>query len=231
MAGSPDHALSRLISPRRLRPLANYHAFVVPAFESGRLAGLGTPDETVPAQQPSWGEGQPRRFPVYYQWALRTSAVGDFETLARRPRPFVVGPGFGKRPLDVSDPGAGMTAVAGTTVDLEGALQPVNFSRAAYPAVPGTVMRDELVALVDRQVDFRDADPGDDDPIISPPAYARLPAGMQRVADAAEVPDAAWLAELNGDPRNRAVAGLGAELVRQRDDELMERAWAQVDAL
>ena len=35
-----DLACSRLLSPRRLAPDTAYHAFLVPAFERGRLAGL-----------------------------------------------------------------------------------------------------------------------------------------------------------------------------------------------
>jgi hypothetical protein len=229
---APDHALARLVSPRRLRPLRDYHAFVVPAFETGRRAGLGDPDPTVAAQQPSWGTPAQNRFPVLHDWAFRTAEVSDFETLARRPQPFVVGQSFGKRDLDLSDPGAGLPAAP--TAHLEGALQPIEFERAAFPAEPGTGLRDALRALVDRSEDYREDDPAaqPDDPVITPPAYARLPAGAARVADAATVtPQLDWLVELNADPRNRAAAGLGAEIVRQRDEELMARAWAQVDEL
>ncbi len=38
---NPDLAYSRLLCPRRLDVNTGYHAFVMPAFESGRLAGLG----------------------------------------------------------------------------------------------------------------------------------------------------------------------------------------------
>jgi hypothetical protein len=229
---APDHALARLMSPRRLRPLENYHAFVVPAFETGRLAGLGAPDDTVPAQRQSWGDGQATRFPVFHDWAFRTSEVSDFETLARKPVARVAGIEFGKRDLDLSHPGAGLPATAVT--HLEGALQPIPFARADYPIEPGTAMRDALQELVDRNEDYRSDDPADqpDDPVITPPAYARLPAGVARVADVPAVaPELDWLAELNNDPRNRAAAGLGAEIVRQRDDDLMARAWLQVDEL
>lgn len=232
VARAPDHALSRLISPRRLRPLRDYHAFVVPALETGRRAGLGDPDPAVPAQQPSWGTPAQNRFPVLYDWAFRTAEVSDFETLARRPRPFPVGEGFGRRDLDLSDPGAGLPAAP--TAHLEGALRPVGFPRVAFPDEPGTELRDALRELVDRSEDYRDDDPAaqPDDPVITPPAYARLPAGAARVADAAAVaPQLDWLVELNADPRSRAAAGLGAEIVRQRDEELMARAWAQVDEL
>jgi hypothetical protein len=229
---APDHALARLISPRRLLEQRDYHAFVVPAFETGRRAGLGSPDKTIPAQQPSWGTAAQTRFPVLYDWAFRTSEVSDFETLARRPKPFVVGEAFGKRDLDLSEPGAGLPAAP--TAHLEGALRPLEFPRVGFPDEPGTGLRDALRTLVDRSEDYREDDPGvqPDDPVITPPACARLPAGAARVADAAAVtPELDWLVELNTDPRNRAAAGLGAEIVRQRDEELMARAWAQVDEL
>ena len=41
LAKNADHAYSRILSPRRLAPNLTYHAFLVPSFESGRLAGLG----------------------------------------------------------------------------------------------------------------------------------------------------------------------------------------------
>src|SRR4030095_16867589 len=38
---NPDFAYSRLICPRKIKPSTSYHAFVIPAYESGRLAGVG----------------------------------------------------------------------------------------------------------------------------------------------------------------------------------------------
>ncbi|NAZ74725.1 hypothetical protein GTQ99_04710 [Kineococcus sp. T13] len=231
----PDLALSRLLSPRRLDLDTGYRAFVVPAFEVGRLAALGTPAEpgTVPAQRPSWGQGQPRRFPVLHDWSFRTGALTDFEVLARRPRAYrIEADDFGARDLDISDPGAGVDVAPGTTVGLEGALAPVDFDgRTPFPDAPGADVAGRLQAVVDLAVDFRDAGAdASEDPIITPPAYARKHAGLERVADAT-TGDTRWVAELNLDPRNRAAAGLGAEIVRQRDEEYMERAWAQVEEL
>ena len=42
IASNPDEACSRLLCPRRLAPNEAYHAFLIPTFESGRLAGLRT---------------------------------------------------------------------------------------------------------------------------------------------------------------------------------------------
>ena len=235
VSSAPDRALSRLLSPRRLDLHTGYRAFVVPAFETGRLAGLGTPSEpgTVPAQQPSWGQGQPRVFPVLYDWTFRTGELADFEVLARRPKAYrIEAGGFGTRDLDISDPGAGVEATPGTTVAFEGALAPLDFdNRVGYPESPGAPIIQQLREVVDLAVDFRasGAD-ADEDPIVTPPAYARQHAGLERVADATAA-TTRWLAELNLDPRNRAAAGLGAEIVRQRDEEYMERAWAQVEEL
>ncbi len=231
----PDLARSRLMSPRLLARDTAYRAFVVPTFETGRLAGLRTPPTlgTVPAQQPAWGgAGQPRVFPVLHEWSFRTSAqLTDFEVLARRPKAYrIESEGFGSRALDVSDPGAGVEMPDGATVAFEGALAPIDLVRTPFPDSPGPSMRDQLRELVDLAPDLRDGaalDPGED-PIVTPPAYARRHLGLARVADA-RTADTGWLAELNLDPRNRAAAGLGAEIVRQRDEEYMERAWAQVE--
>ena len=240
VSASPDLARSRLLSPRLLERDTGYHAFVIPAFETGRLAGLRTPAaaDTVPAQQPSWGGAdQPLVFPVLYDWSFRTSAeLTDFEVLARRPQAFrIEEEGFGTRDLDISEPGAGIEVPAGTTVAFEGALAPLDMAgtRTSFPASPGASMRNQLREVVDLAVERRDiAATGDtgEDPIVTPPAYARHHVGLERIADAT-TPDTRWLAELNLDPRNRAAAGLGAEIVRQRDEEYMERAWAQVEEL
>ena len=227
----PDLALARLMAPRRLLPETAYHAFLVPAFEGGRLVGLGRDASQTPAQRPSWGtpaHDEDRDYPVYHAFSFTTGSTGDFETLARKLIPQEVGDEFGKRRLDVSEPGYGMPPRAGAEAALEGALAPPDFeeSRDAYPDSPGEDVTDDLAGVLDAAEDRLAADPGSEDLLIVPPVYGRWHADAARVAAAAG--DLAWLAELNLDPRNRAAAGLGAEVVRQRQDELMQRAWEQV---
>jgi hypothetical protein len=234
---NPDLALSRLVSPRRLESQTSYHGFVVPTFEAGRLTGLGRPATpgVVPAQQPAWGgKDQPRVFPVYFDWAFRTGELAGFEVLARRPKAYPVeAAGFGVRDMDIADPGAGIEIPAGTTVAFEGALRPLDVAgRLDFPASPGAAVSDQLRDLIDLAADYVDPEtstPGDEDPIVVPPAYARRHAGLARVAEAGAT--TAWVAELNLDPRNRAAAGLGAEIVRGHDEEYIERAWAQVEEI
>jgi hypothetical protein len=232
-----DHARSRLLSPRRLLGGAQYHAFLVPAFETGRLAGLGRALDTVPSLEPSWGQPQhdvDRDLPVYHQFSFRTSLTGDFETLARRLKPEPVGDKFGKRDMDVSRPGYGLETRDGAVAGLEGALAPPHLSRDDFDPAWDDVAAD-LERTLDAGADALAAPaPGQPRPrlLVVPPAYGRLHVGIGRVLDAREagtVDDPLfWLAELNLDVRNRAAAGLGTETVRRRQDELVQRAWEQV---
>ncbi|WP_319461385.1 hypothetical protein [Micromonospora sp. RTP1Z1] len=230
----PDTALSRLLSPRRLVAGVTYSGFLVPAFETGRLAGLGLDPAGVPTQQASWGAGQAdRRLPVYYSWRFTVGADVSFETLARGLTGRPAAEHLGKRAVDVHLPGYGLDEVPiASPPELEGALRPPNFTRAAYPDGPGTDLVDALEHLVDLGSDL--LDPATEvplDPIVAPPAYGRLHAGVVRVADVADGDEAGWVRELNLDLRNRAAAGLGAQVVRDRQEELVARAWQQVGAL
>lgn len=113
--GNPSLGCSRLICPRRLKPNTQYTAFLIPAFEKGRLAGLGYSEketDDTPNLQPAWPKkaaiNAALPFPVYYEWAFGTSSAGDFEDLARRLRPAdakaLLG---GNRLLDIQEPGWG----------------------------------------------------------------------------------------------------------------------------
>ena len=97
---------SRLLCPRRLDPLTRYTAYVVPAFERGRLAGLKQPvPDNVDGLQGAWTPGAAgTTLPVFYQWRFHTAEEGDFEALVRRLVPRLLPPEVGVRPMDVSDP-------------------------------------------------------------------------------------------------------------------------------
>jgi hypothetical protein len=251
---NPDNSIARLISPRRLLTDRDYHAFLVPAFETGRLAGLGEDVAAVPAQASSWIAGgmphsnvRPLEYPVYYQWSFRTSDEGDFETLVRALKPGPVGPEFGKRDVDVSRMGFGMDGIGPGTMAIEGALLPPTFSRQPYPATPGAAFENRLESLLDIAQNLEQGEniaighpfhvegapdaygPNvPDDPIVTPPVFGKWHAGVDRLFDARNDADLAWLGELNLDPRNRAAAGLGVEVIQKRQDEFVERAWQQI---
>ncbi len=107
---NPDFAYSRLISPRKLKPSTSYHAFVIPAYESGRLAGVGKEAAEINAAgiKIAW-EGANLEFPYYYRWDFSTGTVGDFEYLVRLLKPKVADSRVGRRVMDVTKPGANLT--------------------------------------------------------------------------------------------------------------------------
>jgi hypothetical protein len=130
VAADRDSAYARLLSPRILRANTAYHAFVVPSFESGRLAGLGkSPDGAAFPTQGAWVAGrtdtEPNLYPVYHRWFFRTGDVGDFEYLVRLLKPRTVDPQVGRRPIDVLVPGANLPAIPelGGILRLGGALR------------------------------------------------------------------------------------------------------------
>lgn len=241
IAGAPDQARSRLLSPRRLVADTRYYAFLVPAFEAGRLAGLGRPPEDVPAQKPSWGlavHDTDREMPFYHRFSFRTAIDGDFETLARKLTPHAVGPKFGARDLDVSEAGFGLVERSGATVRLEGALAPPPPPALGAPGfvhAPFANPWDATATALQGILDAGDAalqpptllDAAQVDPIVVPPSYGLAHTGLPRLIDARDDAGLAWLVELNLDLRSRAAAGLGAEVVRRRQEELMQRAWEQ----
>ncbi|MFO7679609.1 MAG: hypothetical protein R6X34_06115 [Chloroflexota bacterium] len=124
----PDLAYSRLVCPRRLEENTAYHAFLLPTFENGRLAGLGLdPAQTPHATASAWSDYplraglQPLSFPVYFRWFFQTGTKGDFEYLVRLLEPKPVDARVGIRDMDVLDPGANMPPI--DDADLHGILR------------------------------------------------------------------------------------------------------------
>ena len=133
---NPDLAYARLISPRKLGENTAYHAFLVPTFESGRLAGLGIDPGSVTgftANTIAWSDypdravQEPNSFPYYYRWYFRTSTIGDFEYLVRLLQPKVADSRVGRRDIDVQEPGSNIDGITDARLDgilrLGGALQ------------------------------------------------------------------------------------------------------------
>ena len=113
---NPDLAYSRLLCPRLLDVNAGYDAFVIPAFESGRLAGLGqdptqAPSGLASAWAPYTGQQEPQNFPYYYRWHFTTGDRGDFRYLVSLLKPQPVDPTVGTRDFDVQDPGSNLPGI------------------------------------------------------------------------------------------------------------------------
>jgi len=73
-------------------------------------------------------------------------------------------------------------------------------------------------------------------PCVVPPAYGRWHYGKYRLKDNKKVlvdPSCQnkWIDQLNLDPRHRAVAGLGTQVIRKNQENLMASAWDQLGAV
>lgn len=128
----PDAGYARLLCPRRLADNTAYHAFVIPTFETGRLAGIGEDPGGAPyATASAWeapARTRPAEFPYYLRWYFRTGSHGDFLYLVRLLQPQPVDVRFGVRDMDVQHPGSnvpGITKLDGI-LRLGGALQVPN---------------------------------------------------------------------------------------------------------
>ena len=128
LAANRDAAYSRLMCPRQLQPNTNYHAFVIPTFETGRLAGLfdkdsipAAPNATASAWANYNGRPLPGNYPYLYSWSFSTGTKGDFEYLVRLLKPQPVDKRVGIRDIDVEDPGSNLPAI--TAPALKGVLR------------------------------------------------------------------------------------------------------------
>lgn len=222
-----SRALSRLVCPRRLLPDTAYLACVVPTYELGRLAGLGT--EITAALlaakhlQPAWGSEAADAavtLPMYYQWSFSTGDGGDFESLASRLIPREVPTDAGTVAIDLSRPGWGITTDTGGTLPLSGALKVLDREPPAW--TQSSNLTAELTTILNKPNTVADG-------LIGPPLYGQAyprvdsldPATIGRQAPT-------WLSELNLHVEHRIAAGLGALTVRIEQDAMMAAAWDQL---
>jgi hypothetical protein len=224
LGADPDVAYSRLLAPRELDPNCTYSAFLVPAFEIGRAAGLGqatadTDDGTIR----SW-EGAADEFPIYFEWSFRTGVDGDFESLVRALVPRDMDPRVGIRDMDIAQPGFGVAAATNppdNSVGLEGALLAPTTVRKGL--VTGSNFAPQVAAVLNAPADTRDA--GAADPLVAPPIYGCWHAQVDKV----NVSDTTgWVDTLNLDPRYRAAAGIGARVIRDNHEQYIRIAWEQI---
>jgi len=226
----PQLSVSRLLSPRLLKENTEYFACVVPAFEAGRLAGLGGTPEANATLIPAWNSGAKApgsiSLPVYYYWEFRTGPREDFESIVARLQPRDFADTVGRRPMDINAPGFILPQTTPPTVIppvmLEGALQPVGASRAAFPDDTTKTWQQKLQSILN--VGGAGAADPNAEPVLGPPIYGRYYAGRNQIGT--PLPST-WLDELNLDPRERVATALGTRVIQEHQEELMADAWDQ----
>jgi hypothetical protein len=162
----------------------------------------------TPAGTAAWNGTAPATVPVYDSWSFRTATpAGSFRDLAAALNPGEAHPNTGRAPVDYA------RLPAAADLEIRGALAPIGST-----VVPlDTAIADDLAGLMT---------PARDDagrPIV----------GLPRYGDA-WLPDpgtTTWGADLNGDPRNRGVAGLGLEIGIRLQEELVDEVREHAGAL
>ena len=210
IASNPDLAYARIVCPRRLADNTGYHAFLVPTFETGRLAGVGQDPAGAPfATASAWSAGQVE-MPIYFRWYFRTGDKGDFEYLVSLLKPQPIDIRVGTRDMDVQDPGSNIPGITDTglggVLRLGGALEvpPADVTDPAEQALrnkydtwdqpyphPFQVKLAAFINLPDDYAAQAAADAnnasgitgvaGDPDPLITAPLYGRWHALTQRL--------------------------------------------------
>ena len=274
---TPPH-FSRLFALRNLDinnkdiPLdegKKYCALLVPAFETGRLRGIGVNEEIITktiAQKHAWeatyekqknNPNRPFEFPVYYQWTFVTGG-DDFKVLARNLSIADSSKFKADITLNVTNMGEGLDYAnfknkperkkvgmpAATTIPGYKADDP-------FPAPNNTKYKNEkqvydnLKTLLSMSPVFEEnqalisnnpivSQVGKDDPWIVPPVYGAkhiMATSIEESVHSRNIPRTDWLPQLNLDIRNRAAAGLGKKTVQIFQEEFVNRAWKQVEAV
>ena len=223
---NPNIASSRVISPRKLKAETQYFAFLIPAFEQGRRAGLGLSDQeiyTVNNQMASWGlahELLPDQFPVYFEFSFQTGQ-GDFEQLIQQLQARVPHPNLGRKPMSIHNPDYYLAHQK--IYQWEGAIRQIQYARPFFKELNYQLQLKEYL----NQSESLQSQASGDDPMILPPIYGTA----YRPGETVDPKKKDWLNELNLDPRNRGAAALGTKVVQSNQEEYMNQAWEQVDEL
>ncbi|WP_119070898.1 hypothetical protein [Aggregatilinea lenta] len=228
LANEPDLNVSRLVCPRRLVPNHQYFACLVPAFDAGVLRGMGGAPDPLQPLAPAWGPTPGEvQLPVYFHWEFATGPLGDFESLARKLKPFACPDTVGVIPMYIGDGNPLMPEIApdqeaGNTL-MDGALRAPARESGQLSDIVATIQQGLETALNLPSKQFEDG-PQDATPILGPPIYGQWHVKQHTIAPT----NPAWMHELNLDPRSRVAAGLGAEVVRKFQEDFMQKAWEQI---
>ncbi len=231
LADHPDGNVSRLVCPRRLEAGRRWVAALVPAYDAGVTRGLGgTPDPGADLG-PAWASPDAVTLPVYYHWEFQTGVEGDFESLARRLKPYQASARVGLVPMHVGESAPPLRVPDGQSrvLDMDGALRAPAGSDGTLAQVPDalrtglTELTRTLADAADGVLDGQTLLDASRQP-VGPPVYASAHQRRWQVRDS----DPEWFRELNLDPRPRVAAGLGADVLRERQEEVVHAAWQQV---
>ncbi len=207
----------------------------------------------IPVQTRAWAtkfEKQQSRqrgleFPVYYLWRFQTS-TGDFHALARKLEAISTKDLPKDVKVDVSKMGVGLDYDVLTdppkekSVGVAMASMPIDYQQDVFPK-EGSELSGRMKDLLNKSHIFVEnqnllnsengvnPDTIKEDPWVVPPVYGAkhvLATSLDKKPDGS-IPYP-WLYELNTQVPNRIAAGLGVEVIKQNQEQLVQRAWEQV---
>lgn len=229
LADEPHRAISRLLCARRLATGSPYTAFVVPAFDRGRKAGLGEEvGDEIDGLAPAWSaSGRSVRLPIYYRWRFQTAALpGDFASLVRQMEARALPDTVGIRGMDVSTPDPRLPAASAGPLGLEGALKTPSTRSSHWDDTERARWIERLQNLLNRPAELLGG--ARRSRVVAPPLYGQWHCARSTLEPGGHP---VWFQELNSDPRLRAAASLGTAVVIDQQQQLMASAWQQVDGI
>ena len=238
-----------------------YRAFLIPVFEVGRLRGINGPDydeknlDDIFVQKTAWEadlekqknihQERPLTFPSYYSWTFTTGKLSFAEKVKSLKRNESTSSGID---VDVTSLGEGLDyAVLGrkegrrNEINVPAAMEsvkssakeafpnPNNDEKNVYENLNKLLSKSPIFEENAKIVSGKDKSPNvdDDDPVITPPIYG----GKHILATSLNDSVAPWMNQINLDLHYRAAAGLGKKAVQRNQEELVNRAWQQIDAV
>ena len=231
----PEQCISRLICHRSLEPDTHYTLFLVPSFEIGRVAGLGDTNYDYANLDFSWTNqtDYKNQFPIYYQTSM-LSGKATFLDMAKRlsgisQEQYEDLPTSLKVNIDdvyqYTD-----KPTEGKTIQVPMALGKKNDSELTQQE---QIVTEVVKNLLEKNSVFyenlNNQYNEESDPWIVPPVY-----GARHSLAVLDKGEGKWSSsqfvdDVNLHLHNRVAAGLGSQVVKTHQEELVHRAWTQVE--
>ena len=244
---NPDCGVARILCVSKLEQDTQYVALLVPAYEQGRLAGIGDDPKKACLSEsafPNLSEATIQRdFPVYLKWSFSTlKNGGTFKDLANKL--FYTSEEEKQKMdaylgVDITHSGLGYESDNDTEIDIDvpAALIPNKNVKVDKLRKEGDDYTKELKNLLLLSPVFSENENGtsiqDEDPWVVPPVYGarhKLTKREQLETESTE-DDQQVVREVNLHLRNRVAAGMGSSVVKQNQEEFVNRAWKKVEVI
>lgn len=233
-----DRSWSRLLCPRQLEGKTSYHAFLVPSFEAGRLAGIGKENAASAYDAFSWDtmqSGVEIELPYYHHYTFITDELEDVELLLRRLKGVSSDDlvGVGVETISANRPGYYDYTSQGKSFSKQSAMKlnvgPSESGSSDEPYNTDLGLAQKMVDTLNQVMDYELEDDLDgEDPLFALPPYGFLFKPENDVSiDRAE--QNVWFDRLNLDLKFRHAAGVGADIVRENQEYFMYHCWSQFE--